>query len=530
MSMTELVDRESMTIGAQDSLIAAMLEPEFYPKPPPEVTHKETHISHLFFAGELVFKVKKPVRYSFLDYSSLAKRRYFLQEELRLNRRLAPSVYIGVLPITCDELGWRLGGWGEPAEYTLVMRRLPERRMLPFLLETGQVTAAMMRELAETVAAFHAGAGRAAAIDAANYPAMVARQWRDNLADIEAFLDRAVAREDYQAVEKFGAEFTASHGSLFARRAEQGWIRDVHGDLHAEHICFAPEGIQIFDCVEFEPRFRQCDLAAEIAFLAMDIEVRGGAGSLENFLKRYQELIGDQDAAELLPFWQCYRALVRAKVYLLRGANGFATAERYLRYAVRLGWRRLEPFILLLSGLTGSGKSTLARALSERTGITAINSDIVRKALAGKAGRQTSAYNEGIYSGTMTEKTYAKMTRMADKSLAEKRAVILDATFSRREQRDKLMRLASKHKVPLLLIHCSASEQTTHERLVRRQSQGEDVSDGRWEIFLEQKKAYQPALELTPASRLELDTDASLDRLIGDCERFLRLRLTGLAH
>src|SRR5574341_333514 len=148
-------------VGTQEALVSAMLEPQFYPKPPAEVTHRETHISHLFFAGDLVYKIKKAVRYPFLDYSTLARRRFYLNEELRLNRRLAPSVYLGVMPISYDEAGWRLGGWTEPAEYTLVMRRLPEKRMLPFLLETHQVTPKMMQELAETVAAFHASAERA---------------------------------------------------------------------------------------------------------------------------------------------------------------------------------------------------------------------------------------------------------------------------------------------------------------------------------------------------------------------------------
>lgn len=515
-----------MTLGAQDSLLTAMLQPEFYPKPPAEVTHRETHISHLFFAGELVFKVKKAVRYSFLDYSTLKRRRYYLQKELRLNRRLAPSVYIGVMPITFDDLGWRLGGWAEPAEYVLVMRRLAEKRMLPFLLETGQVTPAMMRELAELLAKFHAEADPAARIEAQNYPAIVAQQWRDTLADIEPFLETAVDPEDYRAVEKFGADFIESHGELFKRRVREGWIRDVHGDLHAEHICFAPEGIQIFDCVEFEPRFRQCDLAAEIAFLTMDVEVRGGACILGSFLKHYDELLGDKDAGDLLPFWQCYRALVRAKVYLLRGPDGFAMAERYLRYAVRLSWRPLEPFLVMMSGLTGSGKSTLARALSERTGMALLHSDIIRKEIAGRTGRQRAQYSEGIYSPTMTEKTYSTMARRAERLIADGNGVIVDATFVRRAHREKIIRLAEKHRIELLSIHCSVADEITKEHLLRRASLATDVSDGRWEIYVKQKEIYEPIDEIAADKRLDLNTDASAETLAGACEQFLRARLT----
>ena len=510
---------------ARQSLVQAMLDPGFYPKPPGQVTHKETHISHLFFAGELVYKVKKPVRYSFLDFTSLENRRYFLQEELRLNRRLAPSVYIGVLPITFDDLGWRLGGWGEPSEYTLVMRRLPEKRMLPFLLETGQVTPAMMRELAEFLAGFHGAADRVTAIEPERYPGIVTQQWRENLADLEPYVDKLIDPESFRAVEQFGADFIEHHSELLQRRAAQGWLRDVHGDLHTEHICCAPEGIQIFDCIEFKPEFRQCDLAAEIAFLAMDIEVRGGGGLVAPLLTRYGELLNDGELMRLLPFWKCQRALVRGKVYALRGQDGSASAVKYLRYATRMTWARLQPFLVMLCGLTGSGKSTLGRELSERTGMAVINSDVIRKAIAGNSSRQFAAYGEGIYSATMTEKTYRKMARAAEKLIAQGKGVILDASFLRRAQREKLVRLAEKHKIPLLVMHCSASDRTTQERLAHRQAQGRDVSDGRWEIFLRQKDAFESFDDIEPAARLELNTEAPAEALADACEKFLRSRL-----
>ena len=525
MSSAEATDAHPMNSQAQDSLLAAMRQPEFYPKPPAEVRHKETHISHLFFAGELVYKVKKPVRYSFLDYSTLEKRRYFLQEELRLNRRLAPSVYIGVLPITSDDLGWRLGGWAEPAEYTLVMRRLPEKRMLPFLIETGQVTPAMMRELAECLAGFHATA-EPVAIEPERYPGIVEKQWRENLADVAVYIDQLIDAENFRAVEKFGADYIEQHTEQLQRRAAEGWIRDVHGDLHAEHICFAPEGLQIFDCIEFKPEFRRCDLAAEIAFLAMDVEVRGGGGLVAPFLTRYAELLYDGELMHLLPFWKCQRALGRGKVYALRGPDGFAGAVKYLRYATRMSWAPLQPFVVMICGLTGSGKSTLARQLSERTGAAVLNSDVIRKAMAGQSGRQFAAYGEGIYSATMTEKTYKKMARTAEQLIAQGKSAILDASFLRRTQREMVVRLADKHKIPLLLIHCAASEHTTQERLAQRQAHGLDISDGRWEVYWEQKKANEPLEEIPLAARLELNTEAALDRLTSDSEKFLRRRLT----
>ena len=505
--------------------MAAMLEPAFYPKPPDRVTHKETHISHLFFAGDLVYKVKKAVRYSFLDYSTLGKRRHFLQEELRLNRRLAPSVYLGVMPISFDDLGWRLGGWAEPAEYTLVMRRLPERRMLPFLLETHQATPAMMRELAETLARFHAAADPLKRIEPQGYLAAVEQQWAENHAEIEPFVGDLIERDSYDAIKHYGEAFMRRHADLFMRRAEQGWIRDVHGDLHCEHICFAPEGIQIFDCIEFSAKLRRCDLAAEIAFLVMDIEARGGGALAESLLGRYLDLIGDPELPLLLPFGKCYRALVRGKVYALRGNAGYAESMRYFRYANSIVWQSLQPYLIMISGLTGSGKSTLARALGERLGLAVINSDAVRKRITGNSGRQTVAFQAGIYSATMTEKTYAKLTREAEKLLQAGRGAILDATFIRQADRERVVRLSEKRQIPLLVIHCSAAEAATEKRLARRSAEGMDISDGRWEVFLEQKKSSEPLDEIPSALRLELNTEAATDQLVSDCERFLRALL-----
>lgn len=512
--------------GSQISLIAAMMEPAFYPKPPVEVTHKETHISHLFFVGDLVYKVKKAIRFSFLDYSTLAKRRHYLQEELRLNRRLAPSVYLGVLPIALDEAGWRLGGWTEPAEYTLVMRRLPEKRMMPFLLDTGQVTREMMHELATLLAGFHSTAERVRGIDPNQYLSSLERQWHENLADLEPYLERRADREALQAIKNSGGEFFQAHKNLLMRRAIEGWVRDVHGDLHAEHICFAPEGIQIFDCVEFNTRLRRCDLASEIAFLSMDLSARGGESVREPLIARYRQLVPDPDLPTLLPFFECYRALVRAKVHALRLGRWNDETARYLGFAQRFAWERYKPFVVIISGFSGSGKSTLARALGERLGMPVSNSDVVRKKLAGKTGRRLVPLNDDIYSPAFTEKTYAKIARDAEKKIILGQGAILDATFNRASQREKVVQLAAKHKVPLLLIHCSADEATTERRLRLREAQGTDVSDGRWEIYVAQKAAHEPLNEFPSENLLELDTDASVEQLLGDCEVFLRSRLS----
>jgi aminoglycoside phosphotransferase family enzyme/adenylate kinase family enzyme len=510
--------------SAQESLVAAMMQPGFYPKVPGEVSHKETHISHLFFAGELVYKIKKAIRFSFLDYSTLAQRRYFLNEELRLNRRLAPSVYLGVMPISLDESGWRLGGWTEPAEYTLVMRRLPERRMLPFLLQTLQVTPELMHELAEVLAKFHQQAERVSVVSRrGDYGQLIEKPWNDNFTDLEPLVGAVVEAETLRRLKEFGLSFFARYRDLLGRRAAQGWVRDVHGDLHCEHVCFAPEGVQIFDCIEFSNDLRRCDLASEIAFLLMDLEFRGGKALVKPFLARYRELLDVPDLPTLLPFFSCYRAIVRGKVHALRGRE--TDASRYLRFAARYTWAERKPFLVMVCGLTGSGKSTLARELGERLDMPVISSDAVRKALADKPGKHIVAYQTGIYSPAMTTTVYRQLARAAEQSIEEGSGAILDATFIERAKREKIARIAAKYNVPLFVVQCRASDETTETRLAQRAAEGKDLSDGRWEIYLKQKSACEPMDELAETNRLVLDTEQPINVLAMDCEKFFHARL-----
>lgn len=520
MSTTPLVQRGP----ADQSLVSAMLDPAFYPKPPARVMHLETHISDVFFANDLVYKIKKPVRFSFLDFSTLARRRHFLQEELRLNRRLAPSVYLGVMPISLDESGWRLGGWTKPVEYTLVMRRLPDKQMLPFLLETGQVTAQMMVDLATLLEKFHADAKIVRDIDPKAYLADIEARWNENLAWLKSHLC-ATEQATWRRIESFGTGFMAAHGDLLARRAAEGRVRDVHGDLHAEHICFAPEGIQIFDCIEFDANLRRCDLASEIGFLSMDLRVRGGKSLVERFLGSYGRQVGDAEMRQLLPFFECYRALVRAKVHTLRSIDWNDEAARYFRFAGQVAWRQIKPFILIVCGLTGSGKSTLSRLLTDRIGLAVINSDGLRKRLAGFTDRPPALFNEGLYSAAMTGKTYGAMARQAERQIAKGSGAILDATFMLRAQREKFIRLAEKYGVPLLVVHCSAGERAIEERLRQRAARGTDISDGRWEIYVEQKSTAEPVEEIASSQYLELNTDSAPEKLASLCEEFLLWRL-----
>lgn len=513
----------------QKSLIAAMLDPAFYPSRPEEILHKETHISHVFLAGDLVYKIKKPVRFSFLDFSTAAKRRHFLEAELKLNRRLAPAVYLGVVPIFRDHGTWTLQGVAKPAEHALLMRRLPEKRMLVYLLETAQADAGMMEQLAGHVAAFHAASNRVA-IASKEHHETTRSDWKQNIAELQTLIGSARDRAELDAIALEGSRFLEKNADLIARRAREGWVRDVHGDLHAEHICFAPEGMQIFDCIEFSDELRCCDLASEIAFLLMDLAVRGGEALEQPFLQRYLEMVHDPDMPGLLPFYKCHRALVRAKVHALRAGRWNQDAARYFDFARRLQWLRFQPFLVLVSGLTGSGKSTLARALNLRLGAKLINSDTARKRIAKSQGKRVEPLHHGIYSPTMTVKTYDAMAREAERALRAGHSVIVDATFTRREQRARFIRLAERAKAPLLVIRCMSSDAVSAERLDSRAAAGVDISDGRWEVYVAQKTAYEPMNEIAAPWRLDLCTEGSIKKLAREAEGFLRKRLSAQAR
>lgn len=516
---------QSLSHKRRGSLLQAMLDPDFYPRRPLGVSHRETHISHLFFAGDLVYKIKKNVRYSFVDYSTLERRLFFLQEELRLNRRLAPSVYLGILPISRDDYGWQLGSDAHTAEYVLVMRRLPERRMLDNLLDTGQATPAMMDEVAETLAPFHATAPNGRKVRVYGDPARIRAVWTENLSDLDPFIGRTVDARTIAAIRAFGENFLAQNSELMLRRALRGYTREVHGDLHCEHICFAPEGIQIYDCVEFSRRFRCIDVASEVAFLTMDLQARGALEHARRFIKRYVELTQDAELTRLLPYYECYRALVRAKVFSLIFPHGAAIAARYFDHAYSHTWRSSKPFVVLVTGLTGSGKSTLARALGPRLGVKVISSDLTRKSIAGTdGGRQNVKYSEGLYSPAMTARAYRKITELADNCLAAGDSVILDATFHRAAPRAAVLEMAERCGAAVVVIDCHARDDLVRERLVSRAAARNDASDGNWQIYLKQKELFEPFP--SGLARLELDTELPVAQLIAKAEDFLRAAFT----
>jgi aminoglycoside phosphotransferase family enzyme len=319
------------------ALIDALSHPDAYPDHPSQVSMRQTHISWLFFTERYVYKVKKPVDFGFLDFTSMELRKLFCDEEVRLNRRLAPEVYLGVVEVKVHEGRIRLGGSGKTIDYAVQMCRLPEERMLPTLLAEGRVSVDTMRRLARQVAEFHARAETGGAIDEAGTVATVLTNWLENFDQTRPYLGFPLPQETYDQIQNRVLAFCRVGEELFGQRIAEGRIRDGHGDLRAEHICVT-EPIAIFDCIEFNCRFRRGDVAADVAFLAMDLDERGYPALSHAFVEAYIDYSGDHGLRRMLTFYQCYRAFVRAKVECFRLDDPMISAGEK-RAALRAAYR-----------------------------------------------------------------------------------------------------------------------------------------------------------------------------------------------
>jgi aminoglycoside phosphotransferase family enzyme/predicted kinase len=483
-----------------DPIERALRRPEAYPHRPPSVEVRETHASLVFLAGDLAYKVKKPVRYPFLDYSTLERRRFFCEEEVRLNRRLAPSVYLGVVPVTAD---LRIGGEGEPVEYAVVMRRLPQDRMLDEMLRRDEVTEADVLRIADAVADFHARADRSTEH---GRPEDVRRVILGNLDDASRFL-RPAWRERLRAESE---RLLADAAPLLERRRAEGRVRDGHGDLHAGNVCLPSGEIVIYDCIEFEPVFRIGDVAAEIAFLAMDLERYGAWDLARSFVRRYAERAGDAEAEGLVPLFQRYRACVRGLVESLRSSP---SAGAYFRLALSYG---LGPFALLTCGLPGTGKSRLAREAARAFGAEILRSDVVRKEIAGiaPAAHWRGGYSEGPYRAELTERTYAVMRARAGERLRAGRRVVVDATFARRAWRDAFRAAAREAGVPCLVVHVVCPEDVVRARMAARAGDRAEVSDADFAVYLKARDGFEEPRAPDAVHDGTAAPDGTLDRLV----------------
>jgi aminoglycoside phosphotransferase family enzyme/predicted kinase len=518
-------------------LIEGLSAAAAYPHPVDRVEVRQTHISVVFLAGRYAYKVKKPVNLGFLDFTSLAKRRHFCEEEVRLNRRLAPAAYLGVVPVTATTAGLRMGGQGEPVEWAVKMVRLPDEATLESRLRRGEVSPAALADLARRVASFHARAEAGEHVAVFGRFEVVARNARENFEQAAAQAGATVSPAVLARLRARTEQALARLRPLIEARAARGVPRDTHGDLHLDHVYLfpgqePPGDLVILDCIEFNERFRYADPVADMAFLVMDLVFHGRRDLAATFAEAYFRAADDRDGAALLPFYVAYRAAVRGKV------EGFELGEAEVpeperaaaRIRARAHWLlalgELEeparrPSLVLVGGLPGTGKSTLAHGLAERAGFRVIRSDLVRKELAGlTAGtRARSRFGEGIYCPAWTERTYAECLRRADRLLFEGERVLVDAGFRADARRREFLELAGRLAVPALFLVCRADPEVVRRRLAGRHG---DVSDADWSIYRQAAGRWEEAGSLTRRVLRDLPTDGTPEHTLAGALELLR--------
>jgi aminoglycoside phosphotransferase family enzyme/predicted kinase len=479
-------------------LIEALSDPTAYPYPVKAVEVRQTHISAVFLAGPYAYKVKKPVNPGFLDFSTLEKRRHFCDEEVRLNRRLAPQVYLGVVSVVTATTGAQFEGEGKVVEWAVKMRRLPDDATLQERLRRGAVGPDLAEALGERVASFHRRAETGERIASFGRFEVVARVIRDIFDQAAPRVGATVSPSVFARARALTDESLSRLRPLVESRAARGMTRDCHGDLHLDHVYFFPEqeppdDLVIIDCIEFNERFRFIDPVADMAFPAMDLAFNGRRDLGRAFADAYFRASGDEEGRALLPLYTAYRAAVRGTVEgLLLAEEEVPAPERaaalqrarahWLLALTELEAPRRKPCLLLVAGLPGTGKSSLARGLAAQAGFRVIRSDVVRKELAGLTGEgPTPAHlRESLYTPEWTKRTYDECMRRADQLLFEGARVLVDANFREESKRQAFLGAALRWGVPGGMLLCQAEPDTVRGRLERRWG---DASDADWAIY-----------------------------------------------
>jgi aminoglycoside phosphotransferase family enzyme/predicted kinase len=492
----------------------------------PGVELIETHTAWVFLHEDTVLKVKKPVDYGFLNFTTLERRKAVCDAEVRLNARLAPDVYRGVLPVTRDAAGRHVvDGDGAVVDYAVSMRRLPDAARADVLLGDGRLAPEAIDGLAEHLARFHESLGETTAAAAPfGTPEAIANNVLENFQQAHAAAAECLNENEAAEIEREQKGFLEHRRELLRRRIEAGRVRDGHGDLRLEHVYFESGGTPtVIDCLEFADRFRYADVCSDIAFLSMDLRRLGRADLAERLIASYARASGDYELYELVDFYEGYRAYVRGKVAALLAED--RGAELDVRDAARKDARTffvlallegrqplLHPALVAVGGLIASGKSTISERVGAYMNAPVVSADRTRKHLLGV--KETEPVHDdafgGAYSAETNERVYAEVFRRAGQVLGSRRPVVLDASFRSRELRARAQELARRHGVGFVFVECRTTPEEAKRRLAKR-ALAPSISDGRAEIYDDFAARFEPITELPPSCHFVLDTTSSVE-------------------
>ena len=505
-----------------DDLIKTLHKPEFYPHPVKEIRLIETHISWVFLTGDFVYKIKKPVNFGFLDFTTLERREFFCKEEVRLNRRLSPDIYLGVIPIREREGNYSLGSGGKIIDFAVKMRELPQDTCLANLIERGKASSSLMEGIAYLMADFYNKAETNEEISKYGEPERVFINIEENFSQTIPYIGLTIDKEVYDGLKEYSFNFLEKERERFFRRISEGKIRDGHGDFHCQNIYFYKDKIYVLDCIEFNKRFRYADVASDVAFFLMDLDFRGASSLGNQFLNKYLNITGDYGLLSVLEFYKIYRAYVRGKISSFeldmplpeeKRAEIKRRARAYFDLAYSYLRGRGSPKIIATTGLLASGKSTIARALANRLGAIVLRSDVIRKQTLGlKIDKHYyEPFGKGIYSKEITASVYDRIIELAKGILEYGFSVILDASFNKQGYREKVVKLSREKNIPYLFLHCICDEDTIRQRLLKREGERGEASDAYYGLFYKFKSSFEPPSDI---NTYPIDTTQPLEENI----------------
>jgi uncharacterized protein len=500
-------------------LIAEMGQADFYPHGVVKnIQLVQTHASYVFLTGKYAYKIKKSVDYGFLDYSTLAKRKYFLETELRLNQQIAPELYLQVIAISKQDNRLVLGGVENIIEYTLRMHQFSQENLFSNLLEAGKLSRDRFRELGRVVAQFHNQAATSEYISGFGTVEKIQAAFEENYRQSQKYIGVVQTQGQFTATKAYSDAFFAERENLLLARVKQQKIKECHGDLHLNNICLWQDQIRLFDRIEFNEFFRFVDTMYDVAFTVMDLEARHKPEFANLFLNSYLENTGDWEGLLVLPLYLSRQAYVRAKVnsFLLDDPQVSESQRKSAQQLARNYYRQASQFtqaksgkLILMSGLSGSGKSTVASTLARKIGAIQIRSDAVRKHLAGIPLDQPGT--DAIYTASISQKTYDRLLELGVKLAQAGYAVILDAKYDRQAWRQPVVAQAQEQNILLQILHCTAPMTVLRDRLNQRQG---DISDAgvalinsqmaQAESFTPAEQAYVTTIDTTQADWIDV--------------------------
>ncbi len=504
-------------------IVSFLSNPKSYNHTVDTVTVVQTHISYVFIAKPYVYKLKKPVDFGFLNFVSLEDRKFYTFEEYRLNSRISPEIYVGVVAIVKEGNSFRLVEDGlhndsDVVAYCVKMKYIDDAYSLKNLLKQG-IGNQLLSLIAQKIYTFHKNADNTEGLQGFGGINEISKNTLENFDQIEKYIGVAVSKNDYTFMRTWTEDFINKHQEFFKNRNEQGFVRDCHGDLHCEHIYYKDDSIIILDCIEFNKRFRYIDTISDIAFLLMDLDINGNIADSNRLCAHYIQLSGDYDGVLLLPFYKAYRAMVRAKINSFQSDNEGIThqerdeyiqkASHYFQLAKRYMQQNTRGVVSIVFGNIGSGKSTIAMELASLTGGVVINSDAVRKKLAGLDvfDKARSKAGEGIYTFEMTEKVYEIMKQKALAIAHAGMSVILDGTFYSKEIRRNFHRFLKEKGIDVQFVYAQCPEKELIRRIERREKDA-SISDADVEIFMQLKDRFEkPEDEISELYIVNSDTN-----------------------